>query len=61
MPFGNRGHNQPVINCLNNKSFVTSQNHGYAVSSEGLSDQWQPYFRNLNDDSNEGRPRTSPR
>ena len=28
MPFGNRGHNQPVLNQLNNKAHVTSQNHG---------------------------------
>jgi carbamoyl-phosphate synthase (ammonia) len=28
LPFGNRGHNQPVINTLTGKAFITPQNHG---------------------------------
>jgi len=55
MDFGNRGHNQPVINELNHKSYITSQNHGYAVQPHDLAaDEWTPLFTNLNDGSNEG-------
>jgi len=55
MPFGNRGHNQPVLNQLNNKAHVTSQNHGYAIDMENIDDAvWAPLFKNLNDGSNEG-------
>ncbi len=37
-----------------NKAYITSQNHGFAVDSSTLSDNWEPYFINLNDNSNEG-------
>lgn len=54
MPFGNRGHNQPCLNLLNHKSYITSQNHGYAVRGADLPDDWRPLYVNLNDGSNEG-------
>ena len=54
MPFGNRGHNQPVLNLLNQKAYVTSQNHGYAVRTDSLPEGFMPWFKNLNDQSNEG-------
>jgi carbamoyl-phosphate synthase small subunit len=44
------------------RCFVTSQNHGYAVdlaSSGGT--EWEPWFENLNDGTNEGlRSRSRP-
>ena len=50
-----RGHNQPVLNLLNNKAFITSQNHGFAIDEKTLPDEWVPLFRNANDKSNEVR------
>ena len=54
LPFGNRGHNQPVIDQLTRKCFITSQNHGYAVENSTLPYNFKPYFINANDNSNEG-------
>jgi carbamoyl-phosphate synthase large subunit/carbamoyl-phosphate synthase small subunit len=54
MPFGNRGHNQPCINQITGKCYITSQNHGFAVRTETLPDEWAPLFINANDGSNEG-------
>ncbi|KAK3751959.1 hypothetical protein RRG08_046231 [Elysia crispata] len=54
LSLGNRGHNQPVINLLSGEAFITSQNHGYAINSETLPEDWQVLFVNVNDKSNEG-------
>ena len=54
LPFGNRGVNQPVLNLLNGRCFITSQNHGYALDPTNLPDGWVPAFQNRNDGSNEG-------
>jgi len=54
LSYGNRGHNQPVVDLTTGKCYVTSQNHGYAVNSKSLPSDWEPYFLNLNDYSNEG-------
>lgn len=54
LKYGHRGHNQPVILVGTDKSFVTSQNHGYAVKNETMPDDWEPLFINLNDQTNEG-------
>ncbi len=61
MKFGHRSHNQPVILQGTERCFITSQNHGYAVATETLSDEWEPLFTNANDKSNEGiRHKTRP-
>ena len=52
--YGHRSHNQPVMNINNKKCFITSQNHGYAVDSAGLDENWEEYFINLNDGTCEG-------
>lgn len=52
--YGHRGQNQPVVECGTNRCFVTSQNHGYAVDSTTLPEDWRPWFENLNDGTNEG-------
>ena len=52
--FGNRGHNQPVLNALNGDCYITPQNHGYAVEGSTLSKEWEVLFTNANDGSNEG-------
>lgn len=54
LKYGHRSHNQPVIQNGTNRCFITSQNHGYSVSAESVKSHWNPYFTNLNDNSNEG-------
>lgn len=51
LPFGHRGHNQPCIDTLSRRCYVTSQNHGYAVDESTLPAGWKVTFRNLNDHS----------
>jgi len=61
MKFGHRSHNQPVILQGTDRCFITSQNHGYAVATETLPNEWEPLFTNANDNSNEGiRHKTKP-
>ena len=50
-----RGHNQPVVNQMNGKAFITSQNHGFAIDEKTLPRDWKPLFVNANDKSNEVR------
>ena len=54
LKYGHRSHNQPVRLVGSERCFITSQNHGYAVDSATLTDEWQPLFENMNDGSNEG-------
>ncbi|MBN2522317.1 MAG: glutamine-hydrolyzing carbamoyl-phosphate synthase small subunit [Bacteroidales bacterium] len=54
LKYGHRSHNQPVILNQSNKSFITSQNHGYAIDNLTLPGDWEPWFINLNDNTNEG-------
>ena len=61
LKYGHRSHNQPVRMVGSERCFITSQNHGYAVDSATLSDEWLPLFENMNDGSNEGiRHRSKP-
>lgn len=61
LKFGHRSQNQPVQNVLNKKAIITSQNHGFAVDVKSLSSDWQEWFINLNDGTNEGlRHKTKP-
>ena len=61
LKYGHRSHNQPVRMAGTSRSFITSQNHGYAVDSDTLAGEWEPWFVNMNDGSNEGiRHRTNP-
>lgn len=52
--FGHRGQNQPCFSLQNQKSYLTSQNHGYAIDKETLPKGWEVSFENLNDGSVEG-------
>lgn len=54
LPYGHRGVNQPVQDLLTRRCFITSQNHGYALLDSSLPDEWEPWFVNLNDGTNEG-------
>ena len=54
LKFGHRSHNQPVLLNGTDRCFITSQNHGYAVSPDTLPEEWEPLFVNVNDNTNEG-------
>ena len=54
LPFGNRGQNQPVINLITKRCYITPQNHGYALDASKLPEGWMAIFENRNDGSNEG-------
>lgn len=61
LKYGHRSHNQPVRMVGTDRCFITSQNHGYAVDNNTLTEAWEPLFVNMNDGSNEGiRHRTNP-
>ena len=59
LKYGHRSHNQPVRQAGTDRCFITSQNHGYAVDGDTLPADWQPFFLNMNDGSNEGIRHTS--
>ncbi len=61
LKYGHRSQNQPVQDLLTRRCYVTSQNHGYVVRDDSLPNDWEPWFVNVNDGSNEGvRCRTRP-
>lgn len=61
LDYGHRGVNQPVQDLLTRRCFITSQNHGYAVDDASLPDDWETWFVNINDGTNEGiRSRLKP-
>lgn len=61
LPYGHRGVNQPVQDLLTRRCYITSQNHGYAVRDAALPSDWEPWFVNINDGTNEGvRSRVHP-
>jgi carbamoyl-phosphate synthase small subunit len=57
MKFGHRSQNQPCIMHNSSRCYITTQNHGYAVSE--LPPDFQPWFTNANDGTNEGIMHTS--
>jgi carbamoyl-phosphate synthase small subunit len=61
LKFGHRSQNQPCREEGTKRCFITSQNHGYAVDVRSLPKEWQPWFTNANDGTNEGiRHRNKP-
>lgn len=54
LKYGHRGHNQPCNESGTKRCFITSQNHGYAINSETLPEDWREWFSNDNDGTNEG-------
>ena len=61
LKYGHRSHNQPVREVGTNRCYVTSQNHGYAVDTATLGQDWRELFVNMNDGANEGiRHQTNP-
>ena len=51
LKFGHRGANQPVLFEETKQVEITSQNHGFAVSEDGLPDELVVTHRNLNDNT----------
>lgn len=61
LKYGHRGQNQPCIEAKTGKCYITSQNHGFAVDAKSLPSDWEEWFTNGNDGSNEGiRHKTNP-
>lgn len=54
LKYGHRSQNQPVQEVGGTRCFITSQNHGFAVDNSTLPPDWEPWFVNLNDGTNEG-------
>ncbi len=54
LKYGHRSHNQPVRELGTERCYITSQNHGYVLDTETLKADWEPWFINVNDDTNEG-------
>ncbi|MDR0946409.1 MAG: carbamoyl phosphate synthase small subunit [Ruminococcus sp.] len=55
LKYGHRGANQPVKDLFTDRTFVTSQNHGYAVINDSVDCGWGTVSHvNANDGSNEG-------
>jgi carbamoyl-phosphate synthase small subunit len=54
LKYGHRSQNQPCLQVGTKRCFITSQNHGYAVETKTLPENWEPWFTNINDNTNEG-------
>ncbi len=54
LKYGHRSQNQPVMKIGTTNCYITSQNHGFAVDTETLGEDWEPLFINMNDNTNEG-------
>ncbi|GHO87266.1 glutamine-hydrolyzing carbamoyl-phosphate synthase small subunit [Dictyobacter formicarum] len=52
MKFGHRSQNQPCIMQDSPRCYITTQNHGFVVSE--VPPEFEPWFINANDGSNEG-------
>ncbi len=51
LKFGHRGANQPVLNLIDGRVEITSQNHGFAVEEATLPSCLEITHRNINDDT----------
>ena len=54
LKYGHRSHNQPVRQVGTDRCYITAQNHGFALDERTLPADWEPYFINMNDGTNEG-------
>lgn len=61
LKYGHRSQNQPCTLKDTKRCFITTQNHGFAVDMKSLDENWQEFFTNANDGTNEGiRHKTKP-
>lgn len=54
LKFGHRAQNHPCLLEGSNRSYLTSQNHGFAVDESTMPENWEVWFRNLNDNTIQG-------
>lgn len=54
LKYGHRSQNQPCKEEGTKRCYITSQNHGFAVKTKSLPSDWEPWFTNVNDNTNEG-------
>jgi carbamoyl-phosphate synthase small subunit len=55
LKFGHRGQNKPVLDLFNNKCYIVSENHGYAVVKGSiLETDFVPWLKNIDDGTIEG-------
>lgn len=55
LKFGHRSQNQPALDLYNNRCYITTQNHGYAINMASLKKTpMEPWFINPNDKTIEG-------
>jgi carbamoyl-phosphate synthase small subunit len=54
LKFGHRGGNHPVRDLASGRTYITAQNHGYAVDTAGLPSCLEITHLNLNDNTVEG-------
>ena len=54
LKYGHRSQNQPCTLVGTKRCYITTQNHGFAVNMKSLDEEWQEYFVNANDGTNEG-------
>ena len=56
LKYGHRGGNQPVKDLVTGRTYITSQNHGYAVVSGSIDPQWgRELYKNVNERHLRGR------
>jgi carbamoyl-phosphate synthase small subunit len=54
LDYGHRGANQPCQDIHTKKCYITSQNHGFCVDGDTVPEDFEIWFKNLNDGSVEG-------
>lgn len=54
LKYGHRGVNQPATDLVTGRTYMTSQNHGYAVVADSIPGVGSVRFRNANDGTCEG-------
>ena len=54
LKYGHRSQNQPCTLVGTKRCYITTQNHGFAVDMKSLDENWQEFFINANDGTNEG-------
>jgi len=54
LKYGHRSQNQPCVEVGTKRCYITAQNHGYAVDTRTLPEDWREWFYNNNDGTNEG-------
>jgi carbamoyl-phosphate synthase small subunit len=54
LKFGHRGANHPVLEHRSGRTYITAQNHGFAVDAAGLPGEFAVSHTNLNDGTVEG-------